>query len=155
MGGLLRIGQVAARAGVTPKAIRFYEVAGVLPAPARGRNGYRLYRDEAVDVLQFVRRAAGLGLTLAEIKEIVAIRQGGRPPCSHVHRLLQDKARELDHKLQDLMELRRRLRRSLEAWNRQPMVKAAVCPHIEGRMDVSPTRAGRAGSPRPRPRTRP
>jgi DNA-binding transcriptional MerR regulator len=154
MGGLLRIGQVAARAGVTPKAIRFYEVAGVLPAPARGPNGYRLYGDEAVDVLKFVRQAAGLGLTLAEIKDIVAIRQGGRPPCSHVHRLLQDKARELDHKLQDLMELRRRLRRSLEAWNRQPVVKAAVCPHIEGRIDLSPARPGRAGSPRPRPRTR-
>jgi DNA-binding transcriptional MerR regulator len=88
MGDPLKIGQVAARAGVTRKAIRFYEAAGVLPAPARGPNGYRLYQDEAVDVLEFVRQAARLGLTLAEIKDVLTIRQGGRPPCRHVRRLL-------------------------------------------------------------------
>ena len=84
----LKIGQLAARAGVTAKAIRFYEAAGVLPRPARGANGYRLYGPDALDMLEFVKRATGLGLTLAEIKEIIAIRQGGRPPCAHVHRLL-------------------------------------------------------------------
>ncbi|MGH8511320.1 MAG: MerR family DNA-binding protein [Gammaproteobacteria bacterium] len=40
-------------------------------------------------MLAFVKQATGLGLKLAEIKEIIAIHQGGRPPCTHVHRLLQ------------------------------------------------------------------
>ncbi len=137
MAETLKIGQVATRASVTAKAIRFYEAAGVLPQPTRGPNGYRVYRDDVVEVVKFVKQAAGLGLTLAEIKDIVAIRQGGRPPCSHVQRLLRDKARELDRKLKDLMELRRRVRQSLAAWNRRPVGKAAVCPHIEGRMDRS------------------
>jgi DNA-binding transcriptional MerR regulator len=129
----LKIGEVARRAGVTKKAIRFYETAGVLPPPARGANGYRLYAPDAVEMLKFVTQAAGLGLTLAEIREIVAIRQGGRPPCVHVRRLLEDKARELDRKLQDLLEMRRQVRRSLAAWRRAPAGKAAVCPHIESR----------------------
>lgn len=129
---VLRIGELARRAGVTAKAIRFYEAAGVLPAPARGANGYRLYTPEAVEMLAFIRQAAGLGLTLAEIREIIAIRRGGRPPCTHVHRLLTEKAMELDRKLRDLRELRRRIRQSLAAWKRAPSGEAAVCPHIEG-----------------------
>jgi hypothetical protein len=46
--------------------------------------------------------------------------------------LLQDKARDLDRKLQDLIEMRRQIRRSLAAWTRSKSSRAAVCPHIEG-----------------------
>lgn len=127
------IGELARRAGVTRKAIRFYETKRVLPPPRRGANGYRLYGDEAIEVLCFVKQASGLGLTLAEITEVIGIRQGGRPPCAHVHRLLQEKAAELEGKLRDLHEVRRRIRRSLAAWNRRPTARAAVCPHIEAR----------------------
>ncbi len=133
MPGSLKIGEVARRADVTAKAIRFYERVGVLPPPARGENGYRLYGKGAVEMLAFVKRATGLGLTLAEIKDIITIRQGGRPPCRHVHRLLTEKAVELDRKLRDLLEVRRRVRQSLAAWKRAPSRRAAVCPHIEGR----------------------
>lgn len=129
--GGLKIGDLARQVGVTTKAIRFYEVKRVLPRPTRGANGYRLYGQDAVETLTFVKQAAGLGLTLAEIREIIAIRDGGGPPCAHVHRLLQDKARELDRKLQDLIDMRRQIRRSLAAWSRGRRGRAAVCPHIE------------------------
>ena len=133
MTGGLKIGQLARQVGVTTKAIRFYEAKRVLPRPTRGTNGYRLYGQGAVEALTFVKRATGLGLTLAEIREIIAIRQGGAPPCAHVRRLLQDKARDLDRKLQDLIDMRRQIRRSLAAWSRASRGRAAVCPHIEGR----------------------
>lgn len=132
MDGGLRIGQLAHRAGVTAKAIRFYERKHVLPAARRGANRYRLYGEETVDMLRFVKQATGLGLTLSEIKEIIAIRQGGRPPCTHVHRLLGAKAAELDRKLRDLLEVRSRIRRSLSAWKRSRGRPAVVCAHIEG-----------------------
>src|SRR2546427_1976170 len=131
MDGGLKIGELARRAGVTAKAIRFYERRRVLPPAKRAANRYRLYDDDAVGMLCFVKQATGLGLTLAEIKEVMAIRRGGRPPCTHVHRLLCDKALELDRKLEDLLELRRRIRRSLNAWKRRPVAAPAVCPHIE------------------------
>ena len=127
----LKIGEVAHRSGVTAKAIRFYERKRILPVPKRAANRYRLYGDDAVGMLVFIKQATGLGLTLAEIKEIVAIRRGGRPPCAHVHRLLRDKAAELDHKLKDLLELRRRIRLSLAAWKERPVAATTVCPHIE------------------------
>ncbi len=128
----LKIGELARLAGVTTKTIRFYERKQILPPARRSQNGYRLYGQEAVEMLRFVRQATGLGLTLAEIKEIIAIREGGRPPCDHVRRLLRDKAAELDRRLQDLVAIRRRIRQSLAAWNRRPPTSGAVCPHIEG-----------------------
>ncbi len=127
----LKIGEVARRAGVGAKAIRFYEASGVIPRPPRGENSYRLYAPETVDVLRFIKQAQGLGLTLGEIKEIVAIRRGGRAPCAHVRQLLESKAAELDRKLKDLLVLRRRLRQSLGAWGRTSGDQATVCQHIE------------------------
>lgn len=148
MTGGLKIGELAARTGITAKAIRFYERKRILPPPYRATNGYRLYSEDAIETLGFVRQATGLGLTLAEIKEIIAIRQGGRPPCTHVHRLLRDKALELDRKLKDLIEIRRRIRQSLSAWNDQQSRRATVCAHIER----LPGPASRMGAPKRRRR---
>jgi DNA-binding transcriptional MerR regulator len=126
MEGGLKIGQLARQAGVTAKAIRFYERKGILPAATRAANRYRMYGADAAEILRFIKQATGLGLTLAEIKDILVIRHGGRPPCTHVHQLLRDKAVELDRKLKDLVDVRDRIRRSLAAWSRQPQKRAPV-----------------------------
>jgi DNA-binding transcriptional MerR regulator len=126
MTGGLKIGELAQRASVTAKAIRFYERKGILPVARRAANGYRLYGEDAAEILRFIKQATGLGLTLAEIKDILVIRQGGRPPCTHVHQLLRDKAAELDRQLEDLVDVRERIRRSLSAWSRQPRARAPV-----------------------------
>jgi DNA-binding transcriptional MerR regulator len=131
MDGGLKIGELARSAGVTAKAIRFYERKRILPPARRATNRYRLYDQDAIDMLRFIKQASSLGLTLAEIKDIIMIRQGGRPPRTHVHRLLRDKAAELDRKLKDLLDVRRRIDHSLRAWNRQPPTRGTVCPHID------------------------
>jgi DNA-binding transcriptional MerR regulator len=146
MEGGLKIGELARRAGMTAKAIRFYERRRILPLARRAANGYRLYGDEAVEMLGFVKQATGLGLTLAEIREIIAIRCGGRPPCAHVHQLLGEKAVELDRKLKDLLEVRRRIEQSLNAWKTAPGRRAVVCVHIE--RAVSSTVTARRGNRR-------
>ena len=127
----LRIGEVAARVGLNPKTLRFYESLGLLPSPSREVNGYRSYPADTVELLSFVKQAQGLGFTLEEIKEIVAIRRRGEVPCVHVRSLLRAKATELDRKLADLLALRRRIRRSLAEWGTKARTKATVCPHIE------------------------
>ncbi len=131
----LRIGEVAARAGLNPKTIRYYETLGLLSPPLREANGYRRYPAQTLEVLAFIRQAQGLGFTLGEIKEILSIRRRGELPCTHVRSLLEAKAVELERKLADLVTLRRRIRQSLTAWGRRSRLKAAVCPHIEGRAD--------------------
>src|SRR5919106_4809738 len=86
--GGLKIGQLARQVGVPAKAIRFYEAKRVLPRPTRGPNGYRLYGQDALETLTFVKQAAGLGLTLAEIREIIAVRHGGVPASAGARRPL-------------------------------------------------------------------
>jgi len=132
--GLL-IGKVAAQTKLNPKTIRYYEAIGLLPKPRRGENRYRLYSKEVVELLQFVKQAQGLGFTLAEMQEIVAMRQQGQEPCVHVRALVKQKAADLDRKLRDLIELQRKLKRLLKAWDeyaKRRKTSAVVCPHIEG-----------------------
>src|SRR2546427_6950210 len=99
--GLL-IGEVAKRSGASRKALRLYEAAGILPAPRRTQSGYRVYSSEALDLLAFVRQAQRLGVTLDEIREIVAIKPAGRAPCPHVRQLVQRKGEGLTQPLFDL-----------------------------------------------------
>jgi len=70
----MRIGELAAAAGVSVKAVRYYEEIGVLAPPARTSSGYRDYDIEACDRLAFIRAARAVGLTLGEIRGIVALR---------------------------------------------------------------------------------
>lgn len=77
----LTIGQVAKTSGIAAKTIRFYEAAGVLPAPARTASGYRQYTAEDVQQLRFVGRARVLGLSLRDLKRLTVARDdGGRQP---------------------------------------------------------------------------
>jgi len=84
----MRIGVLAARAGLTTKTIRFYEDVGLLPAPPRTPAGYRDYPAQTLTRLAFIRNAQAAGLTLAEIHGVLAIRDTGQAPCEHVTGLI-------------------------------------------------------------------
>src|SRR6266542_2270482 len=73
----LTIGQVAKSTGIAAKTVRFYEAAGVLPAPTRTASGYRQYTAEGVQQLLFVRRARMLGLSLRHLKALMVALDGG------------------------------------------------------------------------------
>ena len=137
--GLL-IGAVAARSGVSRKAIRLYEAAGILARPARTRSGYRLYPPATLAVLGFVAHARRLGFTLAEIRDIVAIRRAGGLPCPHVRALVRRKARELDRTVRDLTAMRRQLRGLMRSPAPRGVGNAVVCPHIEATKRPEPGR---------------
>lgn len=102
----MRIGQLADRAGMTTKTLRFYEQAGLLPAPHRTPSGYRDYGEAALDRLQFIRAAQAAGLTLAEVTDVIAVRDRTGPPCEHVAALLDEHAANLDRRIAELTALR-------------------------------------------------
>ena len=102
----MRIGEVAAATGTTTKTLRFYEQAGLLPAAARTASGYRRYDPGVVERLHFIRRGQVAGLTLAQIRTILEIRDAGHAPCAHVEQLLADRLDEIDRQIADLRELR-------------------------------------------------
>ncbi|WP_026533755.1 heavy metal-responsive transcriptional regulator [Arthrobacter sp. H14] len=102
----MQIGELAAAAGTTTKTLRFYETAGLIPPPSRTPCGYRDYPEEMVPRLSFIRRGQRAGLALAQIREILYLRDDGQPPCGHVETLLADRLAEVDQQISDLRELR-------------------------------------------------
>ena len=102
----MRIGDLANRTGLTVKTLRFYEQAGVLPAAARLPSGYRDYDQTALARLRFVKAAQVAGLTLSEIRQVIAVRDSDGPPCQHVTGLLDAHATDLDRRITELTSLR-------------------------------------------------
>lgn len=128
---LLKIGEVARLAGVGIEALRFYERQGLITPSTRTESGYRLYGEEALEQLDFVRRSQALGFSLAEIAAIVAESRAGRKPCSTVRDLVRKRIGELDERLAELKRYRRELARTLDGWETLGDVKGHVCGLIE------------------------
>ncbi|MGW7527325.1 heavy metal-responsive transcriptional regulator [Streptomyces sp. NPDC054783] len=102
----MRIGDLAATSGLTAKTIRFYEQFGLLTAPPRTPGGYRDYPTETASRLGFIRDAQAAGLTLAEIRGILDLRDSGQAPCTHVADLIQHHLADIDQRLADLRKTR-------------------------------------------------
>lgn len=126
----MRIGELATAAGVTTKAVRFYEQAQVLPEPVRRPSGYRDYGDDALARLRFVKAAQATGLTLAEIRQVIRVRDDGESPCKHVRQLLEAHVDDLDRRIAELVTLRedvRALRDRAKTLNPATCDAASIC----------------------------
>jgi DNA-binding transcriptional MerR regulator len=127
------IGGIARQAGVPIKTIRYYEDVGLLPKATRTAAGYRQYSPDAVDRLQFIKKAQNLGLRLKEIREILDLADLGRCPCGHVQHLLKLRLQELNRKIADLHLIERRVAAAIRRGcppRFRPHGKA-VCPTID------------------------
>lgn len=108
------IHELAQQTGVPAKTIRYYEEIGLLPPPARQANNYRQYTNATVERLRFIASARSLGLSLAEIAKILAIRDAGVAPCDHVLVTLQEQLADLDRRIADMLALHDTLRHLYE-----------------------------------------
>lgn len=100
---------MASRAGLTPKAIRYYERIGLLTEPARTAAGYRDYDPAVLGRVGFVRAAREAGLSLREIQGVLASRDRGEAPCGQVLAIIERRERELDSRISELVRRRREL----------------------------------------------
>ena len=99
----MTVGTAATTAGVSAKAVRLWESKGLLPPAERTEAGYRVFTDDDLDVLRFIRQAKTLGLTLPEIKNIIDLQRDGVTPCGRVTELLDTHIAEIDRTLADLV----------------------------------------------------
>src|SRR6266851_6883909 len=127
-----RIGEVAARAGVSVDALRYYERLKLLPRAQRSAGGFRLFGPESIERVQFIKHAQELGLSLDEIKGLLAT--GGAEECRRVRDLLSRKIEELDVRMTALKDFRRTLARHLSACERELETHgdSASCPVVAG-----------------------
>lgn len=108
------IGEIAHRSGIPAKTLRYYEEIGVLDPPARTSSGYRVYEEDVLGRLEFIRAAQAVGLSLGEIRGIVALRDAGQAPCGHVLELLRARSTEIDQTIDGLRRLQRQLTQLVE-----------------------------------------
>jgi len=107
----VRVGEVAARAGVNVETIRYYERRGLLPQPAREPSGHRRYDDETVRFLRAIKDAQAVGFTLAEIGEYLRAARRSGSPTEALKVRMASKIDEIDSRIAGLRRMRDELAR--------------------------------------------
>lgn len=111
----LTVSKLADRVGTSSDTVRYYERIGLLPEPDRSASGYRMYDDDAVERVQFIKHAQRFGLRLEEVAELLEIREQGLCPCGHTRRLLERRLVQLDDDMAAMARLRGDIAHMLEA----------------------------------------
>ena len=92
------------------ETIRYYERIGLMPKPPRSPGGHRLYEEDHLRRLTFIRRSRELGFTLEEVRGLLRLVDGGSYTCAEVKALTLDHAAEVRRKVADLRKLERVLK---------------------------------------------
>jgi MerR family transcriptional regulator, mercuric resistance operon regulatory protein len=123
----LSIGQVSALTGVGIETIRYYEKVSLLPEPPRTVGGHRLYANDHVKRLIFIRRSRALGFTIGEIGDLLALVDGGYT-CGQVQKAALDHVKSIQNKIRHLRQMARTLANTAA---RCRGGTAPACPIIE------------------------
>ena len=107
--GRLTIGEVAKQAQVRIETLRYYERMGLVASPPRSESNYRLYPQETVRRVQFIKRAQELGFSLKEIMELLALRATPETPCADVRTRALDKITAIEEKIRVLNAMKNAL----------------------------------------------
>jgi MerR family transcriptional regulator, copper efflux regulator len=128
----MKIGEVARRSGVAVETVRFYEKQGLLDEPPRSYSGYRQYSDDAVARLAFIQRSKGLGFSLKEIEELLALRDHPDAASGDVKTRAEAKIAEIERKIRDLRQMRETLTKLVRSCSGEgPTSECAILNTIE------------------------
>jgi MerR family transcriptional regulator, copper efflux regulator len=131
----LQIGEIAKQSGLPVKTIRYYEDIGLLGSTAeRSPSGYRLFHPGVLNRLAFIKRAQSLGLSLAEIADLLAVHDQGQLPCEEVKEHLEMKLMAIAAQIEALETLQSELTGILSAWQEQPpahRIAQTICPNLQ------------------------
>jgi len=98
-------GQLAKKTGVNPETVRYYEKMGLLPKAIRTESGYRLFSEEDVKRIKFIKRAKELGFTLKEIKELLQLGFETEGECREVRKIAEIKLKDVQKKILEILSL--------------------------------------------------
>jgi len=121
-----KAGELAKQAHVNVETLRYYEREGLLPEPARTEAGYRLYGQDDVQRVRFIKHAQELGFSLKEVRELLALRLDDSRPASEVRHLTAQKIEQIEAKIQSLQSMKAILETLVQACTGEGDV--AHCP---------------------------
>jgi len=105
----LTIGQLAKMASVNVQTVRYYERRNLLQPTDRKASGYRVYSDDALRRLRFIKNAQALGFTLREVNDLLNLRVSSVARCGTIQVKAQAKLKQVEAKTRDLLALSRAL----------------------------------------------
>ncbi len=103
-------GVVSKLTGCNIETIRYYERVGLMPDPARSEGGHRIYSQDQVRRLMFIRRCRELGFTVEQIRELLRLVDGGDYTCAEVRVITIDHLDDVGRKIADLRKIQTTLR---------------------------------------------
>jgi MerR family Zn(II)-responsive transcriptional regulator of zntA len=106
---MFQVGEVSRLLDINPQTLYFYERIGLIPSPQRTEAGYRLFSQQDVERLTLITRAKSLGLSLDEIKDILALKDGRSLTCQAVYERLSKKVNEIEDTIRQLQILHNEL----------------------------------------------
>lgn len=118
--------EAAKRGGVGVETIRYYERHGLMPKASRTHSGYRVFGEDAVMRLRFIKHAQGLGFSLKEIKDLLSLRVKPGSSCADVRRRAEAEIAEVDEKIRHLQAMREALSRLARSCSGQGPVSACT-----------------------------
>ncbi len=126
---MMNIGQAAQASGVSAKMIRYYESIALIPPGRRSEAGYRMYGENDVHMLRFIKRARTLGFSLEQIRVLVSLWQDPQRASGDVKRIAEEHVAELEQKIREMSEMRDTLKRFAQACcgDQRP-----ECPILQG-----------------------
>jgi len=128
---MFKVSEVAKTLEINPQTLYFYERTGLIPPPQRTEAGYRLFSEEDVERLRFITRTKALGLSLDEIKEILALKEGQSLTCQAVQDRLAAKLEQIEGQIQQLQALQAELQPLLQRC--QAANPTNVCVVLDGK----------------------
>lgn len=111
----MRIGELAKATGTKAETIRYYEREGILQPADRTDSNYRDYSENHLATLTFIRRARGLGFSMAQVRQLLALSDHEEKPCADVDQLARRKMNEVEQKIADLTSLHGELQELLRS----------------------------------------
>ncbi len=114
--GLLKIGDVAARSGLTVKTVRFYCDEGLIHPASRSDGGFRLFSPDVFEELTFIRTLRALEIPLPDVLKILESRRSGICTCTSLQSTIRSKAGEIEEKIRALRAMHIELMDLLNDW---------------------------------------
>jgi MerR family mercuric resistance operon transcriptional regulator len=130
----LKIGQLAKQANVNIQTIRYYERIGLMTSPQKLESGYRLYSDNDITRVKFIKRSQNLGFSLKEIKTLLTLRVEPEVSCDQVRKQAETKIQEIEIKIHELKQIKQALTKLVTAClDNHP---TSECPILEALEDA-------------------